>query len=141
MITVDKLIAVVMAAIFAFLFAATTTWPSGLANNTVLTPYFLPRLYCGAIVGLCIILFLTSKKSPKVQVGKDSLLRFLLFSGVFAVYLIALRYIGFLVSTALLVAAITIITGTKPLRALIYAVLASGVCYLFFEKLFHVLLP
>jgi hypothetical protein len=120
------------------------SWPKGLATLPVLTPYFLPRIYCAVAAVLSLIMFASDKSRENVGFGSLAPLgirRFFLFAGIFIVYLALLRYAHFLVSTALLVGIVVWLTGTKPVKALIIGVVSSMACYLFFEKLFTVMLP
>jgi hypothetical protein len=57
------------------------------------------------------------------------------------IYLIALHYLGFIISTPFLVLASMKIMGSKTLPAIIMAFLLTGVIYIFFAILFRVSLP
>ena len=105
-----------------------------------------PMIAC-VLIAVCgiIVFFMASKAQPKPYVGKDGWLRILIFMAVMIAYLLALKYLGFLISTPFfLFATSTMLSGEKKASLpgrIIYAAVLTAVAYLLFKNALKMSLP
>ncbi len=105
-----------------------------------------PLIACILIAVCGVIVFLTAgKATPKPYVGKAGWLRILIFMAVMVAYLLALKYLGFLISTPFfLFATSTMLAGEKKtslLGRIIYALVLTAAAYLLFKNALKMSLP
>lgn len=115
-------------------------------NSTDPGSRLFPLIACGLIAVCGVLVFLTAgKASPKAYVGKDGWLRILIFMSVMIAYLLALKYLGFLLSTPFfLFATSTMLSGGKKtslVGRILYAVVLTAVTYLLFKYALKMSLP
>jgi len=114
-------------------------------------PYFFPK-----IIGIGLLLsglfFVVPALHPRVAgtvVANDITLNddpkwqaFAMTSGLFLIYILALRFVGFIIATPLFIVAISWVIGSRKLvRDIIVALILTGAIYLIFENLLKVQVP
>ncbi|MEE9418244.1 MAG: tripartite tricarboxylate transporter TctB family protein [Desulfatiglandaceae bacterium] len=116
-----------------------------------LSPAFFPKLATWIIVGLAALLFVMAFTKKKGQDGGEdeeewlssreewsAYRSFLVVIG----YLFAMKYIGFLISTVMVLAVLLLLQGEKkPLKVVLTSVLVTAGVYLFFLYVMKVHFP
>lgn len=133
-------ILVILIGIFALF--QVKSFPQG--QNNVVGPGFFPGLIAIILIVLGVILFAQSirmKKDDDVKVNlfdKENKLAYIIML-ITLVYLIAINYIGFIISSIIYLAILIVLYGEKnKLKALIYSSVISLVIYFVFNVLLNV---
>lgn len=144
----DIILGLVMLLISAGIVIAVKDFPSATIIEG-LGPGFMPTLLAIILSLLALVLIIIGlinklKNSPSKATLNFSVSSvkgpIILFASIIF-YLLALHYLGFIISTPFLVIASMIIMGSKLKMAFIMSIILTGTTYMFFEILFKVSLP
>lgn len=103
--------------------------------------------FCLGVLGIvqAIISYSNMKKNPgkdKQVLHKDELLGALVMVIAFALYIMLVKPLGYILATIIFLNAFFFIYGErKPVRMIIISVCFSIICYFLFKNVFYVMLP
>ena len=112
---------------------------------TAITPSLFPSIILGALAALALILtFQLARRSPEILAmgGQSGWRRGAVFFGVMTFYALAMKPVGFLISSAIALTAMSVLTGNRTLWQI--AILSVGgpvLLYLAATRLLAVSLP
>jgi putative tricarboxylic transport membrane protein len=135
---VISIILIIVAGVF---YSLTFQFPKIALQET--GPAFMPRIYCGALIILGLILLIQGIKTKTTSHATESTMKFALAAmGFIFVYLVIIPVIGFYLSTVLIV--FSLLLFSKVRNKIILASVSLGTAlfvYVFFAKLLKVSIP
>lgn len=143
LLTVERIMALVLAAIAFFIFSQTTQFPRLAQQVEMLGPGFLPNLTAGILLVFSFILALKKGQRPLALNAalKDNLARILIVIYL-VVYIWLMPLIGFIASTAALLFGLFWTAGFRqPVKALGLALATTLVIYFVFSSLLEISFP
>ena len=144
----NRIIALIM-----IVFGLLVIWQTGQIKATFAVstkdtgPKLFPYFAAGCLVLCSIGKFIAAKEDEKYVwfFDKTGWIRVLTALLMFVAYVLALKYIGFLISTPLMLfGRVKLIAGKKPIRypvTVIFCIAVTAVIYLVFNVLMHIMLP
>lgn len=106
-------------------------------------PAFMPRIYCGLLLFLSMVLLVQTIIKKGKEEGKENTLPYAIASmGFILVYIVLIPFIGFYISTLLVVFGLLFFQKVRNKWALIAVPLCTAFfVFIFFEKLLKVSIP
>jgi putative tricarboxylic transport membrane protein len=108
---------------------------------------FMPWMLVSILFGLSILLmfnavFKESSETCDYRISTKEGLGIVLLATIIIVYINSLNYLGFLLATPIFLAVLMILTGARGWKQIVLAsVLITVGIYLFFQKIFQIILP
>lgn len=137
----DKIFSVVLCMICAIVYYSASKFDMSYIGDTGLGPDFFPKVISVVLFILGVLIFISSGKDKKVE--KNPNVKYTLTTiGIFAIYIVLIGKIGYLVSTILF--SFTIISLLKKnsiVLKVIYSIVFPVGLYLLFTYAFKVSLP
>jgi putative tricarboxylic transport membrane protein len=135
---VISIILIIVAGVF---YSLTFQFPKMAMQDT--GPAFMPRIYCGILIILGIILFIQGIKTKTTNNTAESTMKFALTSmGFILVYLVIIPVIGFYLSTVIIVFGLLLFSKVRNKIVLVSVSLGTALfVYVFFGKLLKVSIP
>lgn len=135
---------IITALISIFFIALSIEFPGGTVDG-VPGPGYFPRVIAVILLALSIMLIISGIKNKRVYFKlddqmKSNLKSLLLTVAAMVAFLIIWNFIPFVVSAFLYLMALCFICRQKLKFAIVFSAVTSGVVYLIFEKIFHVML-
>lgn len=114
-------------------------------------PYFFPKIIgAGLLLSGLFFVVPTLRQRASETVAANNITpddgpkwqAFAMTAGLFLIYILALRFLGFIIATPLFIVAISWVIGSRKLvRDIIVALILTGAIYLIFENLLKVQVP
>lgn len=139
-------IAIIIIAIIMLILTSLIEIP-GLASSGDIGSKFFPSFASIGLLLCGIGIVITGKAEPDAEpfFPEGGLKRAVILIGVLLVYVLLLQYVGFLISSPILLyAMITLLAGDtkiKPIPKIIFSIVMTVAMYWFFVKLLSILLP
>jgi putative tricarboxylic transport membrane protein len=132
---------VIIIGISGYFYSISRAFPHNQMQET--GPDFMPKIYCGFLILLSLILIVKEVMSKAKEEKKDSAILYAVAAmGIVAIYLILIPYAGFYLSTAAAIVSFLLFTKVKSLYTLAAVPLGTiAFIYIFFEKFLSVSLP
>lgn len=137
----DKIFSVVLCMICAIVYYSASKFDMSYIGDTGLGPDFFPKVISIILFVLGVLIFVSSGKDKKVE--KNPNVKYTLITiGIFAVYIVLIGKIGYLVSTILFsFAIISLLKKNSIVLKVIYSIVFPVGLYLLFTYAFKVSLP
>lgn len=137
----DKIFSVVLCMICAIVYYSASKFDMSYIGDTGLGPDFFPKVISIILFVLGVLIFISSGKDKKVEKNPNAKYT-LVTIGVFAVYIVLIGKIGYLVSTILFsFAIISLLKKDSIVLKVIYSIVFPAGLYLLFTYAFKVSLP
>ncbi|UTE77455.1 tripartite tricarboxylate transporter TctB family protein [Rossellomorea sp. KS-H15a] len=132
---------VIIIGISAYFYSMSQAFPQNQMQET--GPDFMPKIYCGFLILLSLILIVKEVMSKAKEEKKEAAMLYAVAAmAMVAVYLILIPYVGFYLSTAAVIVSFLLFTKVKSLYTLAAVPLGTiAFIYIFFEKFLSVSLP
>jgi putative tricarboxylic transport membrane protein len=135
------IMSVIIIGISGYFYSMTKAFPQNQMQDT--GPDFMPRIYCGFLIFLSLILLVKEVVSKKREEKKENTILYAVVAmGMIFIYLFLIPYTGFYLSTAAVIISFLLFTKVKSLYTLSAVPLGTiAFIYIFFEKFLSVSLP
>lgn len=137
----DKIFSVVLCMLCAIVYYSASKFDMSYIGDTGLGPDFFPKVISVILFVLGVLIFISSGKDKTVE--KNPNVKYTLMTiGIFAVYIVLIGKIGYLVSTILFsFAIISLLKKNSIILKVIYSIVFPVGLYLLFTYAFKVSLP
>ena len=144
--TVNIIVAIVLILFGCYYSYLTFALPDRNLPNT-LGSSFMPWMLVSILFGLSLLLaFNSAFKAPAetcdYRISSKEGLGIVILASIIIIYINSLNYLGFLLATPVFLAILMILTGSRGWKEIVLAsVLITAGIYLFFQKIFQIILP
>lgn len=137
----DKIFSIILCLISAVVYYSASQFDMSYIGDTGLGPDFFPKVVSVILIVLSILIFISSGKNKKAE--KNPNVKYTLTTiGTFAVYIVLIGRIGYLVSTILFsFAIISLLKKDSIVLKVVYSIVFPVGLYLLFTYAFKVSLP
>lgn len=137
----DKIFSVVLCMLCAIVYYSASKFDMSYIGDTGLGPDFFPKVISVILFVLGVLIFISSGKDKTVE--KNPNVKYTLMTiGIFAVYIVLIGKIGYLVSTILFsFAIISLLKKDSIVLKVVYSIIFPVGLYLLFTYAFKVSLP
>jgi len=144
----NRIVALLVIAFGIFVLYQTSQIKSIFAiSNKDVGPRMFPYFAATCLTACGVMKFITAKESEKYIpfFNKRGWIKVLSLFAAFAAYLVAMKYVGFLISTPFMAFVLVMIIADQrkinKIVALVYSLLLTGFIYFIFHNLMHIMLP
>lgn len=137
----DKIFSIILCLISAVVYYSASQFDMSYIGDTGLGPDFFPKVISVILIVLSILIFISNGKDKKTE--KNPNIKYTLITiGIFAVYIVLIGKIGYLVSTILFsFAIISLLKKDSIVLKVVYSIIFPVGLYLLFTYAFKVSLP
>lgn len=137
----DKIFSIILCMISAVVYYSASQFDMSYIGDTGLGPDFFPKVVSVILIVLSILIFISNGKDKKTE--KNPNIKYTLITiGIFAVYIVLIGKIGYLVSTILFsFAIISLLKKDSIVLKVVYSIIFPVGLYLLFTYAFKVSLP
>lgn len=137
----DKIFSIILCLISAVVYYSASQFDMSYIGDTGLGPDFFPKVVSVILIVLSILIFISNGKDKKTE--KNPNIKYTLITiGIFAVYIVLIGKIGYLVSTILFsFAIISLLKKDSIVLKVVYSIIFPVGLYLLFTYVFKVSLP
>lgn len=137
----DKIFSIILCLISAVVYYSASQFDMSYIGDTGLGPDFFPKVVSVILIVLSILIFILNGKDKKTE--KNPNIKYTLITiGIFAVYIVLIGKIGYLVSTILFsFAIISLLKKDSIVLKVVYSIIFPVGLYLLFTYAFKVSLP
>ncbi len=137
----DKIFSIILCLISAVVYYSASQFDMSYIGDTGLGPDFFPKVVSVILIVLSILIFISNGKDKKTE--KNPNIKYTLITiGIFAVYIVLIGKIGYLVSTILFsFAIISLLKKDSIVLKVVYSIIFPVGLYLLFTYAFKVSLP
>ena len=137
----DKIFSIILCLISAVVYYSASQFDMSYIGDTGLGPDFFPKVVSVILIVLSILIFISNGKDKKTE--KNPNIKYTLITiGIFAVYIVLIGKIGYLVSTILFsFAIVSLLKKDSIVLKVVYSIIFPVGLYLLFTYAFKVSLP